>query len=119
MEDMQIETQPSYLDTQPMQRDWADLKAEQARQQGQLLPVGTWVDLREDEHTVRCQLTWASPHGTMFLFNSADGRSISLTRRGLDRLQELGRIHVVAERGMVDEALNAVAQQALLNSGKH
>lgn len=119
MDDLLIETQPSYLDTLPMQRDWADVKAEQARQQGQLLAVGTWVDLQQDENNVRCQLTWASPHGTMFLFNSADGRSISLTRRGLDRLQELGRIRVVADRGMVDEALHAVAQQALQNSGKH
>ena len=118
MEDFVIETQPAFLDTEPLQSDWQLLRAEQARQQGATLSVGTWVDLREDEHDVRCQLTWASPHGTMFLFNGANGRSISLTLRGLERLQELGRLRVVADHSVVDEALDQVAQQALFNSGK-
>jgi len=118
MEDVLIETQPAFLDTETLQTDWQQLRAEQARQQGALLSVGTWVDLREDEHDVRCQLTWASPHGTMFLFNGANGRSISLTLRGVERLQELGRLRVVAEHSVVDEALDQVARQALLNSGQ-
>jgi hypothetical protein len=54
----------------------------------------------------------------MFLFTAADGRSISLTKHGLERLQELGRLQVVAGQGVVDEALDAVARQAFLNSGK-
>ena len=52
----------------------------------------------------------------MFLLNAANGRSVSLTARGLERLQELGRLRVVADHGLVDEALDAVARQALRNS---
>lgn len=115
MDDLSIETQPAYLDTQPLGTDWQRLREADARPAGPL-PVGTWVDLREDDQDLRCQLTWASPHGTMFLFNSANGRSISLTLRGLERLQQLGRLRVVADHGLVDDALDAVARQALRNS---
>lgn len=118
IDDLVIETQPAFLDTQPQHRDWADLQAEQALQRGEWLPVGTWVDLLENESALRCQLTWASPHGTMFLFNCASGRSVSLTRRGLERLQARGRIQVVADHGLVDDALDAVTRQAIQNSAQ-
>lgn len=115
MDDLVIDTQPAFEDTQPLGSDWQRLRAEQARPPGPLT-VGAWVDLREDDTDLRCQLTWASPHGTMFLFNAANGRSVSLTLRGLERLQALGRLRVVADQGLVDEALDAVARQALSNS---
>ena len=54
----------------------------------------------------------------MFLFANAEGQPVSLTRRGLDRLTALGRLKVVAEQGVVDEALAAVARLAWANSGK-
>jgi len=54
----------------------------------------------------------------MFLFNSADGRSVSLTQRGLIHTLESGRLRVVAQHGMVDDALDAVARQAWINSLK-
>ncbi len=111
-------TQPAFLDTRPMQRDWADLKVELAGQQASNLPVGTWVDISQDGHAVRWQITWASPHGTLFLFTGANGRSLSMTKRGLDRLQEQNRLRVVADHGVVDEALDEVARQAWLNSAK-
>ncbi len=119
MEDLLIETQPAFLDTEPMPGDWQSLQEGSPAPAAQTLAVGTWVDLREDERDVRCQLTWASPHGTMFLFNAANGRTISLTRRGLERLQSLGRLRVVAQNGLVDDALDAVARQALINSGRN
>ena len=115
MDDLAIDTQPAFQDTEPLGSDWQRLREAEHRAPGPL-PVGTWVDLREDEHDLRCQLTWASPHGTMFLLNAANGRSVSLTARGLERLQELGRLRVVADHGLVDEALDAVARQALRNS---
>lgn len=118
LDDMAMDTQPAFVDTQPMQRDWADIKAEMAPRNAQALPVGTWVDVWQDGQAVRCQITWASPHGTMFLFTGSDGRSLSMTRRGLDRLLEQDRLRVVADHGVVDEALNAVVQQALVNSSK-
>ena len=85
---------------------------------GGALTVGCWVDLMQQDQWLRCQLSWASPHGTMFLFTTADGRSISLTQHGLERLQALGRLRVVADHGVVDEALDAVVRQALRNSGR-
>lgn len=119
MEDLLIETQPVFLDTMPLQSDWQSLHDAAPPPSAHTLAVGTWLDLREDDQDLRCQLTWASPHGTMFLFNAANGRTISLTRRGLERLQSLGRLRVVAHHGLVDEALDAVARQALLNSGRN
>ncbi len=115
MDDLSIDTQPAFLDTQPLASDWHRLRETDARSLGPL-PVGTWVDLRDNDHDLRCQLTWASPHGTMFLFNAANGRSVSLTLRGMERLQELGRLRVVADHGLVDDALDAVAREALRNS---
>ena len=118
MEDLAIDTQPAFLDTQPVSMRDELTREEPALSSGGSLTVGCWVDLMEQGQTLRCRLSWASPHGTMFLFAAANGRSISLTKRGLERLQELGRLHVVADHGVVDEALDAVARQALFNSGK-
>lgn len=115
MDDLSIDTQPAFLDTEPMASDWQRLREADARPAGPL-PVGTWVDLRDGDQDLRCQLTWASPHGTMFLFNAANGRSVSLTLRGMERLRELGRLRVVADHGLVDDALDAVAREALRNS---
>ncbi len=109
-------TQPAFLETQRMQRDWADLKAEMAVQRTTSLPVGTWVDVLQDGQAMRWQITWASPHGTLFLFTGANGRSLSMTKRGLERLMEHDRLRVVADHGVVDEALDEVARQAWLNS---
>lgn len=111
------DTQPSFVDTQPMQREWVELKAEMAAQQPvSQLSVGTWVDMWQDGQAVRCQITWASPHGTLYLFAGVNGRSLSMTRRGLDRLIEQDKLRVVADHGVVNEALDEVTRQAWLNS---
>jgi len=111
-------TQRAFADTQPVQRDWSDVKADLAAHTVTHLVVGSWYDLWNDGLALRCQLTWASPHGTLFLFTTANGRSMSMTRRSLDRLVEQDRLRLIAAAGVVDEALDAVARQALLNSGK-
>lgn len=111
-------TQPAFQNTQPMQRDWSDIKAEMALRDASSLTVGSWFDLMQDGQLLRVQLTWASPHGTLFLFGSASGRSLSMTRRGVDRLIEQDKLRMVADHSVVDEALDAVAEQALKNSGK-
>jgi hypothetical protein len=118
MDDALMNSHPAFAQTQPMQRDWADLKAEASQQQGGVPPVGTWVDVAQDGEAMRCQITWASPHGTMFLLTGAEGRSMSMTRRGLERLMAQDRLRIVADHGVVDEALDAVARQAWINSGK-
>lgn len=80
------------------------------------LDVGSWVELRINGVWVRTQLTWASPHGSLFLFTCADGSTQSMTRRSRDKLLSIGNMRVVSEQPLVDAALDAVVQTAMLNS---
>lgn len=108
-----------FIDTQLIEPDFVDTVPMGAELQvAETLSVGAWVELLQHQQMQRCQLRWASPHRTMFLFATAEGRPVSLTRRGMDRMTALGRLRVVAEQGVVDEALAAVARLAWVNSGK-
>ena len=80
------------------------------------MKTGTWVELMVKEQWVRAQLTWASPHATLFMFTSQKGTAHSMSRRTLDRLRAQGLVKIVAERNVVDEALDQVAKAALKNS---
>ena len=80
------------------------------------LQVGAWVEMRIKDVWVRAQLSWASPHGTLFLFTSAYGSTQSMTRRSRDRLLANGTMRVVSDQPVVDGALDAVVQSAMLNS---
>ena len=82
------------------------------------LATGAWVDLRVQGEWVRAQLTWTSPHGSLFMFISAKGLAHSMTRRTLERLRGSGSLRVVSWGGMVEGALDAVAQQALRNQSE-
>lgn len=107
--DTQVMEMPEFVDTEPMPQD-AGL--------GATLEVGAWVEIEQYRQVQRCQLRWTSPHRTMFLFATAVGMPVSLTRQGLDRLARHGKLRVVAEVGVVDEALRMVAKLAWINSGK-
>jgi hypothetical protein len=115
MTDADMLPTPDFADTQVINTDWQELSAVSADD----LRVGAWIDLQENGQTQRCQLTWASPHGRIFLFTAPEGRSVSLSRSGLDRLQRAGLLRVVAEHGVVDDALDSVARQARDNSARH
>lgn len=80
------------------------------------LPLGSWVEIWVDGHWARSQLTWASPHGSLFLFTGVFGATQSMTRRSRDRLWAQGRLRLMAAHPIVEGALDAVAQQALQNS---
>jgi predicted RNase H-like HicB family nuclease len=80
------------------------------------LRTGTWADLQVDGQWLRVQLTWASPHGTLFMFTSMAGTAHSMSRRTLDRLRARGTLRIVAGRNVVDDAFDQVAQAALKNS---
>lgn len=80
------------------------------------LRTGSWVELMVEGQWTRMQLTWASPHGTLFMFTSQAGTAHSMSRRTMERLRADGMIRVVAERNVVDEALDQVAKAALKNS---
>lgn len=80
------------------------------------LRTGTWAELVVEGRWTRVQLTWASPHGTLFMFTSLAGTAHSMSRRTLDRLRGQGLLRVVADRPVVDDALDQVAKAALKNS---
>ena len=78
--------------------------------------TGTWVELMVNGNWLRVQLTWASPHATLFMFTSAAGTAHSMSRRMLERLRGQGLMKVVADRNVVDDAFDQVAKAALRNS---
>ena len=79
-------------------------------------PLGTWMEIWANEAWMRIQLSWASPHGTLFLFTSATGSTQSMTRRLRDQLIAAGTMRVISSQAVVDGALDAVAQTAMNNS---
>ncbi len=81
----------------------------------QSLVTGSWVDLALAGQWVRAQLTWASPHRTLFMFISGSGMAHSMSRRTMDRLRSMGLIRLVSDGRVLDNALDAVAQTALRN----
>jgi hypothetical protein len=80
------------------------------------LPVGSWVELLVNGAWIRTQLSWASPHGTLFLFTSAYGSTQSMTLRSRDKLLAAGTMRVVSDQAVIDGALDAVVKTAMLNS---
>jgi Protein of unknown function (DUF1631) len=83
---------------------------------GAELSTGMWVELIFEGDWVRAQLTWVSPHRTLFMFNSAGSKAHSMSRRTLNRLRTQGLMRVVSDGHLVNHALNDVAQVALRNS---
>jgi hypothetical protein len=80
------------------------------------LRIGAWVEIQIKGEWVRAQLTWSSPHATLFMFTSIGGTAHSMSRRTMDKLRLNGQLHVVADRPVVEEALDQVAQAALKNT---
>jgi hypothetical protein len=81
----------------------------------QELGVGAYVDLYGDGWE-RWQLTWASPHGLLFMFTHAGGATRSMTRRKLNSMMVQGTLRLVSAHPVVDGALDAVARAAWRNS---
>jgi hypothetical protein len=79
------------------------------------LRVGTWVELFMNGQWLRAQLTWASPHLTLFMFVSAGGLAHSMSRRTMEQRRSQGLLRVVSGGDLVGDALDAVAQAALRN----
>lgn len=80
------------------------------------LLLGAWVELLSDNRWVRAQLTWISPHNTLFMFTSDGGRSHSMTTRMLQQLLSAGRLQIISDQGLLDGALDGVARTAMRNS---
>lgn len=80
------------------------------------LPLGSWIELLSQGQWNRTQLTWASPHGTLFLFTNSVGATQSMTRRSCDKLIAAGNLRLISGQPVVEEALDAVAKVAMRNS---
>lgn len=81
------------------------------------IETGAWVELRVHGKWVRSQLTWASPHGTLYMFtNAGSSERQSMTRRTLEQMLMEGSMRLVSGPTVVDEALDAVAETAMRNS---
>ena len=80
------------------------------------LPLGSWVEIWTNGQWVRTQLTWASPHGTLYLFTGVFGTTQSMTRRSRDKLLATGKLRLISGQPVVEGALDAVAQAAMRNS---
>ena len=81
------------------------------------LTQGAWIEIQQaDDSWARMQLTWASPHGTMYLFSGSDGHTASMTRRSLDVLWARSRVRMVAAQSLVEDALDGVMNVAVNNS---
>ncbi len=89
---------------------------QQAVHEGVALQLGDWVELLVDLQWLRAQLTWISPHNTLFMFTSEGGRKHSMTARVLRHLLQLELVKVVSQQGVVEGALDGVAHTAMRNS---
>lgn len=80
------------------------------------MPLGSWVELWHNGQWVRTQLTWASPHATLYLFTGVFGATQSMSRKLRDKLLAQGKMRLLSDHAFVDGALDAVAQAAVRNS---
>lgn len=123
---MDVEEQPGpafqhsdFADTQPMFPALSEPAAAPLPVGIPALGVGAWLELVNNEgQAQRARLEWASPHGTMYLFNTADGKSVSMTRRSFEALWQRGQVRLVAGHSMVDDALDHVMDAAVRNSAR-
>jgi hypothetical protein len=83
---------------------------------GVAIAIGSWVELMLEGQWVRAQLTWASPHRTLYMFVVSGGKSHSMSQRTMDKMRAQDQLRLVSDGRLVDKALDAVAQTALQNS---
>ena len=80
------------------------------------LLLGAWVELLSQGCWLRAQLTWISPHNTLFMFTSGGRRSHSMTSRMLQQLLAANRLRIISDQGVLEGALDSVARTAMRNS---
>jgi hypothetical protein len=80
------------------------------------LQPGAWVEMMTGSGWQRVQVTWASPHGTLYMFTGASGQPQSMSRRLLAKMLLSGALKPISGQAVVDGALDAVAERALANT---
>lgn len=86
---------------------------------GSALVPGTWLEVFADGRWLRWRCEGGEADGSSYRFTDANGAHASLTGAQLGRLHARGDLRVVAAQGMVDGALDAVAEIALRNSASN
>lgn len=105
------------LDEQASRQDMASDKAVGVSPEGRVeLLLGAWVELFSEGRWLRAQLTWISPHNTLFMFTSDGRRSHSMTSRMLQQLLSADRIKIISDQGLLEGALDSVVRTAMRNS---
>ncbi|TAG35865.1 MAG: DUF1631 family protein [Polaromonas sp.] len=94
----------------------SDEAAASSPDSGVELLLGAWVELLSEGRWLRAQLTWISPHNTLFMFTSGGRRSHSMTSRMLQQLLAADRLRVISDQGLLEGALDSVARMAMRNS---
>ncbi|MGB4116448.1 MAG: DUF1631 family protein [Polaromonas sp.] len=98
----------------------ADHHTEQAKERAAIvlsrLKTGSWVDLYSKRQWLRAQLIWASSHATLFMFISHGGQPHSMTKRSCEKLIAQRLLRPVDTKGVVAQALDAVADAAAAQS---
>lgn len=106
--------QPAFEATQDARRV---AEAEAAAAAGPLpLPLGSWVDMQVGDGWSRWQLSWASPHGTLWMFTDASGDTHTMRPGLATQMLARGQLRIVSGEHVMDDALDAVADAALRNS---
>jgi hypothetical protein len=77
------------------------------------------VEVQAEGRWLRWRCEGASDDGAGYRFTDANGGEAVLTAAQLGRLRAQGQLRVVAQQGMVDGALDAVAEIALRNSASN
>ncbi|MBU6466022.1 MAG: DUF1631 family protein [Burkholderiales bacterium] len=72
--------------------------------------MGAWVELVTSGKLMRTQLTWCSPHNTLFLFTAPDGSTQSMTRRMRDKLVAGGALRLMDALPATEQALRSAAK---------
>jgi len=78
--------------------------------------AGVWVDLVSNGKVMRTQLSWASPHKTLFLFTAPDNSTQSMTRRMRDKLAAEGALRIVSDQERAADAAAASSRRGRLSS---
>lgn len=73
--------------------------------------IGLWVELRSEQGWLRTQLTWVSPHNTLFMYTAPSGSVQSMTRRVRDKMLARDDLRVVSPLPRQDsDAKNSTRQ---------
>ena len=107
---------PIFEDTAPHELSDEDEAAQAPAGVASALVAGAWIEVQAEGRWLRWRSEGAADDGSGYRFTDAQGGKAVLSAAQLGRLRSQGQLRVVAQQGMVEGALDAVAEIALRNS---